>query len=141
MLKNISPLVFPELLKILSEMGHGDEIVFSDAHFPAYSFGRPVLRADGCSVPQMLDAVLPLLELDSYVDAPAVMMAPVPGDSLDMDYVALCQKSVAAHGCPAKIAHIDRFAFYERTKSVFAVVVTGETRKYGNILLKKGVTR
>ena len=141
MLKGISPLLSPELLKVLSEMGHGDEIVFSDAHFPAHSLGPQVLRADGLKVAELLDALLPLFELDAYVDSPLIMMAPVPGDELDPAVEQAYRAAVDRHA-PATppIARIDRFAFYERTKSAYAIVLTGETAKYGNILLKKGVT-
>ncbi|MGL5739189.1 MAG: L-fucose mutarotase, partial [Plesiomonas shigelloides] len=82
MLKNISPLISPDLLKVLAQMGHGDEIIFADAHFPAHSMGPEVLRADGVSVSDLLAAVIPLFELDSYAP-PLVMMAAVEGDSLD----------------------------------------------------------
>lgn len=136
MLKGISPLVSPDLLKALYEMGHGDEIILSDAHFPAHTLGVPVLRADGIPVADLLAGILPLLELDAYVDHPVVMMAPVPGDSLDDALMAKVHALVPAE----KVEHIERFAFYERARKVFAVVVTGETAKYGNILLKKGVT-
>lgn len=136
MLKGISPLVSPDLLKALCEMGHGDEIILSDAHFPAHTLGVPVLRADGIPVADLLVGILPLLELDAYVDHPVVMMAPVPGDSLDDALMAKVHALVPAE----KVEHIERFAFYERARKVFAVVVTGETAKYGNILLKKGVT-
>lgn len=136
MLKGISPLVSPDLLKALCEMGHGDEIILSDAHFPAHTLGVPVLRADGIPVADLLAGILPLLELDAYVDHPVVMMAPVPGDSLDDALMAKVYALVPAE----KVEHIERFAFYERARKVFAVVVTGETAKYGNILLKKGVT-
>lgn len=136
MLKGISPLVSPDLLKALCEMGHGDEIILSDAHFPAHTLGVPVLRADGIPVADLLAGILPLLELDAYVDHPVLMMAPVPGDSLDDALMAKVHALVPAE----KVEHIERFAFYERARKVFAVVVTGETAKYGNILLKKGVT-
>lgn len=136
MLKGISPLVSPDLLKALCEMGHGDEIILSDAHFPAHTLGVPVLRADGIPVADLLAGILPLLELDAYVDHPVVMMAPVPGDSLDDALMAKVHALVPAE----KVEHLERFAFYERARKVFAVVVTGETAKYGNILLKKGVT-
>ena len=139
MLKGISPLLFPELLKVLAEMGHGDEIVLSDAHFPAYAAGGPVLQAAGVDVPQLLDALLDVWQLDQYVEKPAVMMAAVPGDSLVENYVALCRKVMQEHGEKGNIDFIDRFDFYDRTKKVHCVVVTGETRKYGNLLLKKGV--
>jgi len=139
MLKGISPLLFPELLKVLAEMGHGDEIVLSDAHFPAYAAGVPVLQAAGMNVPELLDALLGVWQLDQYVEFPAVMMAPVPGDTLDDAYVALVAETLKKHGEEKPIGFIDRFEFYDRTKKVHCVVVTGETRKYGNLLLKKGV--
>ncbi len=141
MLKGISPLVSPELLAVLCRMGHGDEIVLADAHFPGESCNDRVLRADGLRIADLLDAVLPLFELDSYVDSPLLMMGAVPGDQLDPAVEAAYRKAVDRH-CPdaPPIARIDRFAFYERTRSAFAVVMTGETAKYGNIILKKGVT-
>ena len=141
MLKGISPLISPELLKTLAEMGHGDEIILSDAQFPAHSMGIPVLRADGIRVAPVLDAILPLFELDAYVDAPVVMMAAVPGDTLDQSLLDGYRAAIEKHAPDAPAtAHIDRFDFYERARKAFAVVVTGETGKYGNILLKKGVT-
>ena len=141
MLKGISPLISPELLKTLAEMGHGDEIILSDAHFPAHSMGIPVLRGDGIRVAPLLDAILPLFELDAYVDAPVVMMAAVPGDTLDQSLLDSYRAAIEKHAPDAPAtAHIDRFDFYERARKAFAVVVTGETGKYGNILLKKGVT-
>ena len=139
MLKGISPLLFPELLKVLAEMGHGDEIVLSDAHFPAYAAGVPVLQAAGMNVPELLDALLGVWQLDQYAENPAVMMAPVPGDTLDDAYVGLVAATLKKHGEKKEIGFIGRFDFYERTKKVHCVVVTGETRKYGNLLLKKGV--
>ena len=141
MLKGISPLLSPELLALLHRMGHGDEIVLADAHFPGHTFNHNVVRADGLKIPALLDAILPLFELDSYVDAPLVMMAAVKGDQLDPSVEASYRAVIDRHA-PAKpvIARIDRFAFYDRAKAAFAVVMTGETAKYGNILLKKGVT-
>jgi L-fucose mutarotase len=141
MLKGISPLISPELLKVLTEMGHGDEIVFSDAHFPAKSINPNVLRLDGVNIPELLLGVLPLFELDSYDPAPLIMMAAVEGDTLDPKVEESYLKSIHKI-CPNAdpIKNIDRFAFYERASKAFAVVVTGETAKYGNIILKKGVT-
>jgi len=141
MLKGISPLLSPELLDALYRMGHGDEIVLADAHFPGETLGQRVVRADGLRIADLLDAILPLFELDSYVDAPVVMMAAVPGDTLDPAVEAAYRAAIDRHapGTPA-IARIERFAFYERAEAAFAVVMTGETAKYGNILLKKGVT-
>ena len=141
MLKGISPLLSPDLLALLSRMGHGDEIVLADAHFPGESFNKNVLRADGLRIPDLLAAILPLFELDSYVASPLVMMAAVEGDELDP---AVEQSYLVAihitYPNVAPIERINRFAFYERTKGAFAVVMSGETAKYGNIILKKGVT-
>ncbi len=137
MLKGISPVVSPDLLKVLSEMGHGDEIVFSDAHFPAHTMNSRVIRADGVSVEALLAGVIPLFELDSYA-TPVAMMAPVPGDELDPEV----EKSyrAALGGYAGLVERVERFAFYERSKTAFAVVITGQTAKYGNVILKKGVT-
>lgn len=118
-------------------MGHGDEIVFSDAHFPAYSCNENIFRADGIEVSQMLNAVIPLFELDQYVDDKVVMMAPVEGDELPEGLVEEYSSELPDE---VNITYIDRFDFYKRAKSATCVVVTGTTRKYGNIILKKGVT-
>mgnify|MGYP003289496118 FL=1 len=136
MLKGISPVISPELLKILAEMGHGDEIVFSDAHFPGHTFNSTVVRADGLGVDTLLAGIIPLFELDAYA-TPVVMMEAVPGDTLDP---AVEAKYRAAMGYEGEIEREERYAFYERAKKAYAVVVTGETAKYGNIILKKGVT-
>ena len=141
MLKGISPLISPELLSLLARMGHGDEIVLADAHFPGDTFNNRVLRADGLRIPALLDAILPLLVLDTYVPDPLVMMAPVTGDSLDPAVEAAYLVPIRKHAPAAPaIKRIDRFAFYDRTRAAFAVLMTGETAKYGNIILKKGVT-
>lgn len=141
MLKGISPLLSPELLAALSAMGHGEEIILADAHFPAHRCNNRVIRADGLRIDALLNAVLPLFELDSYVDAPLVMMAAVEGDQLDPAVEAVYRRAIDRHAPQAPaIARINRMAFYERAGLAFAVVMTGETAKYGNILLKKGVT-
>ncbi|HEY1661439.1 MAG TPA: L-fucose mutarotase [Verrucomicrobiae bacterium] len=140
MLKGIAPCLSPDLLKVLAEMGHGDEIILADAHFPGHSMNPRVLRADGVRIVELLDGILPLFELDSYA-TPLVMMAAVKGDQLDPGVEASYMKAVRRHAPKAKNPErIDRFAFYNRTGTAFAVVMTGETAKYGNILLKKGVT-
>ncbi len=139
MLKGISPVISPDLLKILAEMGHGDEIVFSDAHFPAHAFGRAgavVLRADGLACDRLLAGVVPLFELDSYA-TPVVMMQAVEGDELDPAVEAAYRAALKYDG---KIELMERYSFYERAKKAYAIVLTGELRKYGNIILKKGVT-
>lgn len=141
MLKGISPLFSPELLATLYRMGHGDEIVLADAHFPGDSVNKLVIRADGLKIADLLDAILPLFALDTYVDDPVVMMACVPGDEPDPEVEADYLSAIKRHapGGP-QIQFIERFAFYNRAQNAFAVVMTGETRKYGNIILKKGVS-
>ena len=140
MLKGISPYLSPDLLKILAEMGHGDEIILADAHFPGHTFCQRILRADGVRISTLLDAILPVFELDSYAP-PLVMMQVVAGDTLDpqveTDYLQAIRRHVPHAVAPERI---DRFAFYDRARKVYAVLMTGETRKYGNLLLKKGVT-
>lgn len=136
MLRGISPLLSPELLAALYRMGHGDALVLADAHFPGESLGRRVLR-----IVALLDAILPLLVLDDYVETPALMMAPVPGDALDPAVERRYRAAIERHAPgTAPIARLERFAFYERARQAFAVVMTGETAKYGNLLLIKGVT-
>ena len=144
MLKGISPLLSPELMKVLCEMGHGDELVIADGNFPAESIGKNaiVIRADGHGVPEMLDAILQLIPLDQYVDQPAALMKVVPGDPVVPviwdEYRALLKK----HGeDPDKVEMMERFAFYDRAKNAYAVIATGETAIYANVLLKKGVVK
>lgn len=141
MLKGISPILSPDLLSVLYKMGHGDEIILADAHFPGETFNNNVLRADGIRIPDLLEAILPLFELDQYVDSPLAMMDAVPGDTLDPSVELSYCKSIHITNPDAKpIQRIERFAFYERATKAYAVVITGETAKYGNIILKKGVT-
>jgi L-fucose mutarotase len=141
MLIGISPLLSPELLATLCRMGHGDEIVLADAHFPGESVNDMVVRADGLRIPDLLDAILPLFALDAYVDSPVYMMDAGPGDTLDPLVEASYRTMVDKHWpeTPA-IIRVERFAFYEQARQAFVVVMTGETAKYGNIILKKGVT-
>jgi L-fucose mutarotase len=141
MLIGISPLISPDLLAILHRMGHGDEIVLADAHFPGETYGKRVLRADGLKIPDLLNAILPLFALDTYVESPLVMMGAVLGDRLDPAVEASYRQAIDKRWSDTPpIQRIDRFDFYERAKEAFAVVMTGETAKYGNIILKKGVT-
>ena len=134
-------MLSPELLADLFRMGHGDEIVLADAHFPGTTMNPRVLRADGLRIPELLDAILPLFELDAYVPKPLCMMAAVEGDVLDPQVEDSYRAAIVKHAPDApEIERIDRFAFYDRAKSAYAVVMTGETAKYGNIILKKGVT-
>lgn len=141
MLIGISPLISPELLYVLCSMGHGDEIVLADAHFPGDSINSRVIRADGIRIAPLLAGILPLIALDAEVEAPLIMMAPSANDILDSNversYWNEVQKVWPA--TPA-ISRIERFSFYDRGRQAYAVVMTGETVTYGNIILKKGVT-
>lgn len=144
MLKSIPAILSPELLKVVCEMGHGDELVIADGNFPAESIGKNavVIRADGHGVPEMLDAILQIIPLDQYVDQPAALMQVVPGDPVVPviwdEYRALLKK----HGeDPDKVEMMERFAFYDRAKNAYAVIATGETSIYANVLLKKGVVK
>jgi len=136
----IAPVISPELLNALFCMGHGDEIVLADSFFPGDSVNSRVIRADGIKIPSLLDGILELINLDVYVPHPLVMMAPVSGDTLDETVEKSYRAVIDRHwpGTPP-VERIERFAFYERAKKAFAVVMTGETVKYGNIILKKGV--
>lgn len=141
MLKGISPLISPDLLSVMARMGHGDELVLADAHFPGESTGKRIVRADGLRIADLLEAIMPLFELDSYVPHPLIMMEPVPGDNLEPAVEASYMERIGKMlpDVPP-VKRIDRFAFYERAAKAFAVVMTGETSKYGNIILVKGVT-
>ena len=141
MLKGISPVVSPDLLYTLHVMGHGDEIVLADAHFPTESLNDNILRADGVKIQDLLMGILPVFEIDTYVNDPVVMMNAVSGDTLDpvAEEAYLIPIKQYYPEAPA-ITRIDRFAFYERARNAFAIVITGELAKYGNIILKKGVT-
>lgn len=141
MLRGISPLLSPDLLATLCRMGHGDTLVLADAHFPGHSVNANVLRADGLRIPDLLDAILPLFVLDSFVPAPVAMMTPVPGDAADPAVEAAYRACLDRHapGTPP-ITGLERFAFYEAAQRAFCVVMTGDTAKYANVLLAKGVT-
>ncbi len=138
MLKNISPVLSPELLKILMEMGHGDEIVIGDGNFPAASIAQRLVRLDGHGVNEILDAILRLMPLDTYVEAPVALMDngdPSNPPPIWADYKETVEKNEGKK----EFELVERFAFYERAKKAYAVVATGETAIYANIILKKGV--
>ena len=143
MLKNIPKIVSPELLKTLCEMGHGDEIVIVDGNFPAEKFGKRVIRADGIGGTAMLEAVLSLIPLDTYSNPNFILMRLMECDEGKIDPVIWEEyKEIAEkHDKNVKIGNIDRFAFYERAKTAFAVIATGEEAVYANIILKKGVIK
>lgn len=142
MLKNIPKILSPELVKILMEMGHGDEIVIADGNFPSETIGQRVVRCDGHGVPELLDAIMKLFPLDTYTDKPVMLMEVVPGDpvvpTIWDEYKEIISK-YEPENC--KIEMIERFAFYERAKTAYAVVATGEEAIYANIILKKGVVK
>lgn len=145
MLKGISPLLSPELLKALDEMGHGDTLVIADGNFPAKSVGKnaKVIRADGHGVPELLDAVLALLPLDAYVDAPVSLMEVVPGDTCGTPKIWDKYKDILHRHEPehSGIQMVERFTFYEKAKDAYLIIATGETAIYANILLQKGVVQ
>lgn len=140
MLKNIPNILSPELLKVLMEMGHGDEIVIADGNFPSASIAQRLVRLDGHGVPEVLEAVLKLFPLDPYVEKPVALMEIVPGDKVKptiwQSYKKLIKKEYQNF---TGFESIKRFAFYERAKKAYAVVATGESALYANIILKKGV--
>ncbi len=145
MLKGISPIISPDLLKALAEMGHGDELVIADGNFPCHSVGKDaiVIRADGHGVPEILDAILELIPLDTYTEKPVALMEVVKGDTCGTPeiwgtYEDILNKHEPAHH---DIDYTERFAFYERAKGAYLIIATGEKAIYANILLKKGVVK
>lgn len=140
MLKGIPNILPPDLLKILMEMGHGDEIVIADGNFPAASHAQRLVRCDGLGVPHLLDAVLLLFPLDTFVKHPVALMAVVPGDNYTPDIWPIYRKIAQKHD-PAfsDFETMERHAFYDRARKAYAVVATGEMARYANIILKKGL--
>ena len=142
MLKGIPKILSPELLKVLCEMGHGDRIVIADGNFPAESVGKAahVIRCDGHGTTALLEAILEVMPLDTYVPQPVTLMQVVPGDAVETpiwdEYRSILSK-YDERG-EATIDYVSRLEYYERAKKCFAVVATGETAAYGNIILKKG---
>ena len=141
MLKGIPTILSPELLKVLMEMGHGDEITIGDGNYPAASTARKLIRLDGHGVCEILDAMLKFMPLDTYVDEPVFLMEKTPGDDADTSIWNQYRAIVDKHQPDVKIGHIERFAFYDRARQAYAVVATGETALYANIILKKGVVK
>ena len=143
MLKGIPSILSPELLKILMEMGHGDTLVIGDGNFPAASIAKNshLVRLDGHGVPEILDAILQLYPLDPYVETPVSLMEVVPGDDVETPIWDEYAKIVEKHEPGVKIGHIERFAFYDEARKAYAVIATGETALYANIILQKGVVK
>lgn len=145
MLKGIPNIISPDLLKALSQMGHGDELVIADGNFPCHSVGKNaiVIRADGHGVPEILDAILQLIPLDTYTEKPVALMEVVPGDTCGTptiwnEYEEILDRHEPEHH---NIEYTERFAFYERAKNAYLIIATGEEAIYANILLKKGVVK
>jgi L-fucose mutarotase len=141
MLKGISKIISPELIKIMMEMGHSDEIVIADANFPAASHAQRLIRCDGHNIPDLLEAILPLFPLDTYVEHPVSLMAVMAGDPVKTPIWERYREIVALHAVKASspFEQVERFAFYERAKKAYAIVSTGEGALYANIILRKGV--
>ncbi len=143
MLKGIPSLLSPELLKVLMEMGHGDTLVIGDGNFPHASIAgdSPLVRLDGHGCAEVLDAILTLFPLDTYVDAPVSLMEVVPGDNVETPIWDEFAKIIEKHQPGTKIRHVERFSFYDEAKKCYAVISTGETALYANVILQKGVVK
>lgn len=143
MLKGIPKILSPELLKVLCEMGHSDRIVIADGNFPAQSMGKNaiVIRMDGHNACDVLEAILTVFPLDTYVEKPVSLMAVMPGDNVDTpiwnDYARIV--AAADERGDGIIGQIERFAFYEEAKKAYAIIATGESALYANVMLQKGV--
>mgnify|MGYP005774195745 CR=1 FL=1 len=143
MLKGIPKILSPQLLKVLCEMGHGDRLVIADGNFPAESMGKDaiVIRCDGHNVPELLDAILQLFPLDSYVDKPVNLMQVVQGDPVETPIWDTYEEILSKYDSRGKdtIGYLERFAFYAQSKKAYAIIATGERALYANIMLQKGV--
>lgn len=140
MLKNVPTCISPELMNVLMRMGHGDDLVLADGNFPAETNARQLIRADGHGMTTILDAVLTFLPVDTFVEAPVVVMNPVdpqaPEPPIWMEFRSLLRKH---EGRPVALQTVPRFEFYDLAKKAFAIVATSETAIYANVILKKGV--
>jgi L-fucose mutarotase len=140
LLKHIPNILCPDLLKILMEMGHGDEIVIADGNFPAASIAQRLIRLDGHNVPEVLEAILKFFPLDKYVKNPVGLMEVVPGDNVKPAIWEEYRRIIVESREPFKeFEHLERFIFYERAKKAYAVIATSESALYANIILKKGI--
>lgn len=143
MLKGISPIISPELLKLIAEMGHGDELVLADANFPGASIGKRCIRCDGHGCADVMRALLTLFPLDDFVTASLAVME-VPQGMFPEDKAPIWKafREAADTDLPtAQFDMMDHDAFMERARAAYAVVQTGETALYGNIIIRKGVVR
>ena len=143
MLKGVPKILSPELLKVLCEMGHSDRLVIADGNFPAESMGKDaiVIRMDGHGACEILEAILKVFPLDTYVEHPVNLMEVMPGDPVETPIWDEYEKIVAAadERGKAAIGQIERFAFYDEAQKAYAIIATGETALYANIMLQKGV--
>lgn len=143
MLKGIPKILSPELLKVLCEMGHSDRLVIADGNFPSESMGRDavVIRADGHGVPELLNAILQVFPLDTYVDKPVNLMEVMPGDTAETPIWDTYREIIRRHDerGDSVVGNIERFAFYEEAKTAYAIIATGESAVYANVMLQKGV--
>ncbi|MBM7709784.1 RbsD/FucU family protein [Enterococcus lemanii] len=142
MLNKIPKNISPQLIKVLMEMGHGDEIVISDGNYPAASNANLLVRCDGLNVPELLDSILELMPLDAYVPEPVALMSVVPGDDVVPVIWEEYKKIINEKSTKEiSIEYMERQAFYERGKKAYAIVATGEKAIYANVILKKGVVK
>lgn len=143
MLKGIPQILSPELLKVLCEMGHSDRLVLADGNFPAESMGKDaiVIRCDGHGVPELMDAILKVFPLDTYVEKPVNLMEVMAGDTVETPIWDTYKEIVAKYDDRAEMAvgNIERFEFYEQAKKAYAVIATSEKALYANVMLQKGV--
>jgi L-fucose mutarotase len=139
MLFGIDPILSPELLHTLRAMGHGDEICIADANFPAVANARRLLRVDAADAVRVADAILSLMPLDTFVDNAAFVMQVVGKPKASPPIYGLFQAAIDGRQKGFKLARIERFKFYERARTCFAIVTTGERRLYGNLILTKGI--
>ena len=140
MLKRIPSIISPKLMKLIMEMGHGDELVIADGNFPAASMAQRLIRADGHGIPELLEAIMNFFPLDNYVEKPVALMAVVPGDPTKPviweQYRSIIEKAESGF---KEFELVERFAFYERAKQAYAILASGESALYANLILKKGV--
>ena len=142
MLKGIPSIISPDLMKILMEMGHGDEIVLADGNFPSASHTQRLIRCDGHGIPELLEAILKFLPIDTYVEKPVALMDVVPGDPVQptiwKEYESTIKEQEESF---TSFEYVERFEFYTRAKQAYAIVATGEKAQYANVILKKGVVK
>lgn len=145
MLKGIPKILSPELLKVLCEMGHSDRLVIADGNFPSESMGKnaKIIRCDGHGVPELLEAILTVFPLDTYVEAPVSLMQVMPGDNVETPIWDEYKEIVSRFDERGEkaIGQTERFAFYEEAKTAYAIIATGESALYANIMLQKGVVK